>query len=107
MSSVAPASIFKVNVNGKFIKFTSIRFEVIGRVSQLAAIKDPKLAILGKKAIKVFGIATGSSDNDPIVAFAPVKDKAATHFAKLSRLELCWEGLAKIMEVMEVIEQQQ
>lgn len=41
MSSVAPASIFKVNVNGKFIKFTSIRFEVIGRVSQLATIKVP------------------------------------------------------------------
>lgn len=104
MLSMATPSRFRVNVNGKFIKFTSIRFEVIGRVSQLAAIKDPKLAILGKKAIKVFGIATGSSDNDPIVAFAPVKERVAIHFAKLSRLELCWEGLAKIMEV---IEQQQ
>lgn len=99
MPSVTVPPSFDFEVNGKSFKFTSIQFEVIGRVSQLAVIKNPELAILGKKAIKVFGIVMGSG-SDPIVAFAPVKERVAIHSAKLSQLELCWEGLGKIMELI-------
>ncbi|MBI4812405.1 hypothetical protein HY798_03135 [Candidatus Falkowbacteria bacterium] len=87
------------------IEFVPISVEVIGRVSVLAAVKNTNFAILGKQAVRVFGITVNGNGNgntaNPLVAFGLVKGKIATHVGELNQLELCWDGITKIQEAAE------